>query len=709
MNLKELSNTVKEVMEESVEPLLSDGTNKKPIISDDIDKEGILTPENIEITSDVIGDEREPRVGGDTQNELDEEDILTIVLKDIDNSKQYQANFSSVFTENYKAYHAIIDSRFNRANRSTFVSSDVMDTIEWIMPSLMRIFTSTDEVVLIKPIETNDVTNSEVNQQLLNYQFTCKMEGFTKLYVWIKDSLIYGTGVVKINWENFFDKVSFKYGDLTENEFNLLVEQPNISVEAYDEYVATSIEYNTETEKETTVSYPMFKNVKGFIKKLTYSGPWIENIPISSFYIEAGARSIREANFVGHRVKRSMDYLRRMQRDGIYHNVNNIIPKAEGDDEENRKYSTIENENESIDESSYIQETPGRERVWVWECWVKLDIDGDGLLENVLVTVTEDTLLRVEENPFDHGEAPFEALVPIIDTHKFYGISLTSLIVEFQRLKTALFRNIFDNIAFAVNSWYLVSRHTNVDVNALQNVGPGDVVLTDDIANVRRMEPGGVPNYMVGLAQMLEEMKQQRTGLPRIAQGLSPDAISASATAVTAQMNSGQQRIELIARVMAETGCKRLFRKMVSLNQQFIDKSFVIRVLDKELEITPDNLDGTFDLIVNVGVGGGTRELQQQQMIQLLNITPQLAQFGLISPSTVYNIVAKLLQSMGYKDVDEYLVNPSTAPQGAPTAQPGMPTAPQGAPSAQPSFGGAVQPNDVRAITQNTPKGNAFM
>lgn len=715
MDYQELSETIKDVMNTSLglnqgEDLLK---NMKPldIISEDEAevKDGIY-PKSVEISSDVVDDDREPRLTP-YGSPLSEEEIARIVSTDIDNAKQYQAQFSHIFTENYKAYHALIDSRFNRPNRSNFVSSDVLDTVEWIMPSLMRIFTSTDEVVLIKPVEASDTEHAEINQELLNYQFTCKMEGFTKLYIWIKDALIYGTGVIKINWETFYDKVSFKYEELNSDEFQILVDEPNVSIEAYDEYTSTEITYDSETGEEVAVSSLMYKNVRGFMRKVVYSGPWIENIPITSFYIEAGARTIKEANFVGHRVKRSMDYLRRMERDGIYHNVDKIIPRAEGDEPDNLKYASIENEAEFAEESAYIQETPGREKLWVWECWVRIDIDGDGLLENLLITIADGILLRVEENPFDHGEAPFEVLVPIIDTHKFYGISLTSLIVEFQRLKTALFRNIFDNIAFAVNAWYLVGRNTNIDLNALRSVGPGDAILTDDIANVRKMEPTGVPNYLVGLAQMLEEMKQQRSGLPRIAQGLTPNTLSASATAISAQMNAGQQRIELIARIMAETGCKRLFRKMISLNQQFIDKSFVIRVLDKEYQITPENLDGTFDLIVNVGVGSGARELQQQQLIQLLNIMPQLAQFGLITPEGVYAIVARLLQSMGYKNVDEFLSKPQPMPPGAlPGAPSGAPSGmpPQGAPSGMPQFGGAVQPNDVRAILQNTPKSNPF-
>ena len=594
---------------------------------------------------------------------LSEEDILYYVKKDIEAAKIFHDELTEKLIRSYNSYHAIIDQKYNIPGRSTIVSSDVMDTIEWMMPSLMRVFTAAQDIIVIEPVGGEDVESAEQHQALINYQFTYKMDGFTKFYTWFKDALIYGLGVVKLTWETFYDKREFSYEELTQEQFQALASQQNISIEAFDEYEVANVELYSpekgEIERTVLPSTTMYKNVKGFIKRITYSGPWLETIPVSSFYIEPGARSVREANFVAHRVRRTLDYLKRMQREGVYHNVENLIPNTEGDEEDYDKYYLLESQSKHGKDVDDLPDIPGREYKWVWECWVKLDVDGDGLLEPLLVTICDDVVLRVEENPFDHGEPPFETIVPIIDCHKIYGVSITDLVLEFQRLKTALYRNVFDNVAFSINNWFLVRRDSGTDITALAQVKPGSVVFTEDVnEGVREMTPRPLPPGIFNLFEYLDSSKENRTGVTRYNQGLNAASLNKTATGISAIMTASQQRIELIARLFAETGVKHLFRKMISLNQQFITNDFVLRLFGKPLMISPDKLDGSFDLMVNVGIGAGLKELQQSQMINLLNIMPNLAQLGLVTPKHIYYVISKLLESMGYKNIESFIQNP---------------------------------------------------
>jgi len=594
---------------------------------------------------------------------LSEEDILYYVKKDIEAAKIFHDELTEKLIRSYNSYHAIIDQKYNIPGRSTIVSSDVMDTIEWMMPSLMRVFTAAQDIIVIEPVGGEDVESAEQHQALINYQFTYKMDGFTKFYTWFKDALIYGLGVVKLTWETFYDKREFSYEELTQEQFQALASQQNISIEAFDEYEVANVELYSpekgEIERTVLPSTTMYKNVKGFITRITYSGPWLETIPVSSFYIEPGARSVREANFVAHRVRRTLDYLKRMQREGVYHTVENLIPNAEGDEEDYDKYYLLESQSKHGKDVDDLPDIPGREYKWVWECWVKLDVDGDGLLEPLLVTICDDVVLRVEENPFDHGEPPFETIVPIIDCHKIYGVSITDLVLEFQRLKTALYRNVFDNVAFSINNWFLVRRDSGTDITALAQVKPGSVVFTEDVnEGVREMTPRPLPPGIFNLFEYLDSSKENRTGVTRYNQGLNAASLNKTATGISAIMTASQQRIELIARLFAETGVKHLFRKMISLNQQFITNDFVLRLFGKPLMISPDKLDGSFDLMVNVGIGAGLKELQQSQMINLLNIMPNLAQLGLVTPKHIYYVISKLLESMGYKNIESFIQNP---------------------------------------------------
>lgn len=632
---------------------------------------------------------------------LSEEDILYYVKKDIEAAKIFHDELTEKLIRSYNSYHAIIDQRYNIPGRSTIVSSDVMDTIEWMMPSLMRVFTAAQDIIVIEPVGGEDVESAEQHQALINYQFTYKMDGFTKFYTWFKDALIYGLGVVKLTWETFYDKREFSYEELTQEQFQALASQQNISIEAFDEYEVANVELYSpekgEIERTVLPSTTMYKNVKGFIKRITYSGPWLETIPVSSFYIEPGARSVREANFVAHRVRRTLDYLKRMQREGVYHNVENLIPNTEGDEEDYDKYYLLESQSKHGKDVDDLPDIPGREYKWVWECWVKLDVDGDGLLEPLLVTICDDVVLRVEENPFDHGEPPFETIVPIIDCHKIYGVSITDLVLEFQRLKTALYRNVFDNVAFSINNWFLVRRDSGTDITALAQVKPGSVVFTEDVnEGVREMTPRPLPPGIFNLFEYLDSSKENRTGVTRYNQGLNAASLNKTATGISAIMTASQQRIELIARLFAETGVKHLFRKMISLNQQFITNDFVLRLFGKPLMISPDKLDGSFDLMVNVGIGAGLKELQQSQMINLLNIMPNLAQLGLVTPKHIYYVISKLLESMGYKNIESFIQNPGE--QTPPQTKLGVQT-PQAKMQSVPVY--PIMPNPVEVAPQS--------
>ncbi|NCB94734.1 MAG: hypothetical protein EOM40_19630, partial [Clostridia bacterium] len=218
----------------------------------EIDKE-------LEDTTDVdssFDDLVEDEVTLEVRNPMDEDDILQAVKKDRDAAVQAQATFADKIRTCYNAYHAIVDSKYNIPGRSSIVSSDVMDTIEWMMPSLMRVFTASHDIVVIQPMGGEDVTAAEQHQALINYQFNYKMEGFTKFYTWFKDALIYGFGVIKITWETMYEKKSIFYDEMTQDEFTALSIQSNVSIESYDEYEDVAVTETTGSDgyKEESVS-----------------------------------------------------------------------------------------------------------------------------------------------------------------------------------------------------------------------------------------------------------------------------------------------------------------------------------------------------------------------------------------------------------------------------------------------------------------------
>lgn len=117
--------------------------------------------------------------------------------------------------------------------RSQVVSSDVSDTVEGLMPGLMEVFTSGDEVVEFKAVGRNDVDAAAQETDYVNHVFMQQNPGFLTLYSFIKDALLSKVGVVKVFWEKRVEEEKETYYDLTDDELAILLSDPAVTVVAH--------------------------------------------------------------------------------------------------------------------------------------------------------------------------------------------------------------------------------------------------------------------------------------------------------------------------------------------------------------------------------------------------------------------------------------------------------------------------------------------
>lgn len=114
--------------------------------------------------------------------------------------------------------------------RSSAVSTDVADTIEGMMPTLMDIFCSGDEVVRFDPVGAEDEAAAEQETDYVNHVFMQKNPGFLILYSFIKDALLSKVGIVKVWWEEEERECRETYYDMTDDQFMMLVADPNVDI-----------------------------------------------------------------------------------------------------------------------------------------------------------------------------------------------------------------------------------------------------------------------------------------------------------------------------------------------------------------------------------------------------------------------------------------------------------------------------------------------
>ncbi len=530
---------------------------------------------------------------------------------------------------------------------SSIVSTDVTDTIEWALPSLMKVFTGGESVISISGVDAQDDHNAEIMQDLISFQLQRQNHFFPILYNWMKDALITGLGVVKCYWdrEEGYEPVECV-----------------LNFQSLQALINTGVKIESISSPDRYGDYTVVYDSTFYLK----NAPKIENILISDFLYSPDAKTLDEANFVAHKKRVTMSYLRKMERQGVYANVDEVKPEHW-----HSKYGLDEadTEMEEVLGDQYYgfhsAAEEAREEVTLYECYTKIDINGDGILEDMIITLCQDHILRCEPNYM--GRHPFFAISPTQDPHRIWSKrSYAELVGEIQNLKVALIRQIIHNLALTNDPKMILAPDAiNVDDfnkgRAVIRKKPG--YQMNDVA--MSMPVNQIAPYTFNFLEWAEGQKEQRTGVTRYNQGLDASSLNKTASGINAIMSASNQRLELIARMFAETGVYELYRFLISLNQKFIDQNTVVRLTGEPMEIKPDDLSGSFDLIVNAGLSIQSKEAMNTQLQTLMTAIMQVNAAGVAvaTPHNIYNITKRWMENMGIKNTGDYITDPVVAQQ----------------------------------------------
>lgn len=532
---------------------------------------------------------------------------------------------------------------------SSVVSTDVTDTIEWALPSLMKVFTGGEDVINITGVGPEDDHNAEIMQNLISFQLQRQNHFFPILYNWMKDALITGLGVVKCYWdrEEGYEPV-----------------QCVLNFQSLQALINTGVHVESISEPDKYGDYTVVYDSTFYLK----NAPKIENILISDFLYSPDAKTLDEANFVAHKKRVTMSYLRKMEQQGVYANVEEVKPEhwhsRYGLDEADTEMEQVLGD-QYYGFHSAAEEA--REEVTLYECYTKIDINGDGILEDMIITMCQDHILRCEPNYM--GRHPFFAISPTQDPHRIWSKrSYAELVGEIQNLKVALIRQIIHNLALTNDPKMILTP----DAINIDDFNKGRAVIRkkpgyqmSDVA--MSMPVNQIAPYTFNFLEWTEGQKEQRTGVTRYNQGLDASSLNKTASGINAIMNASNQRLELIARMFAETGVYELYRFLISLNQKFIDQTTVIRLTGEPMDIKPDDLSGSFDLVVNAGLSIQSKEATNTQLQTLMTAIMQVNAAGVAvaTPHNIYNIVKRWMENMGMKNTGDYITDPIVTQQRA--------------------------------------------
>lgn len=533
--------------------------------------------------------------------------------------------------------------------RSQVVSMDVRDTVQGILPSLMRIFFGPERVVEFTPQGPEDVQNAEQATDYVDFIFKRDNPGFKILHSAFKDALVRKCGIIKYWWDESVEVKAESFSMLDEQSMMMLTENPDVEISAVREYPVPGTEPMNEAQGIMTPP-PMMYDVE--IKRRIKTGKVkIEALPPEEFLIDRRAKSIDEATFVGHRTMKTVSDLVAMGYD--YDEMVDVA--GNGNDFDNNQEYTARNPFAVI--STANNGDPSSKSVLYIEGYLKVDFDGDGIAEmrRICTVGTGNKVLRNEIV----DDRQFADFCPDPEPHTFFGMCPADVVMDIQRIKSSVQRGILDSLAQSIHPrTAVVEGQANID----------DVLNTEVGAIIRMRAPGMVQPFstpFVGQAAFpmldyLDDIKQTRTGISKAAAGLDADALqSTTKAAVSATVNAAHQHIEMIARIFAETGLRKLFTGILKLVVENQDRARMVRLRNTFVPIDPRSWDSNMDVTVNVGVGDGTIEdriniLNQVAMRQEMLIEKTGPNNPVVTVPQYTNTLTKMLQLAGIKDSQNY-------------------------------------------------------
>jgi hypothetical protein len=524
--------------------------------------------------------------------------------------------------------------------RSSIVTGEVAEVVDGALPQLLRIFTQSDELVRFEPKGAGDEEGAKQATDYCNLVFFHDNDGVILMHNWFKDALLQKNGIVKYWWEESEDPIKEKYKNLNADELTLLLADGQMEV----------ISQNITQVGVDPMGMPLMAYDVTVKKKKEAGRIKIECVPPEEFLISKRDKNIKDARFCAHRVMLSRSDLIAA---GYDKDVVDNLPS----------YSDLTYTPERIarfDRGEMPDETQSldfsMQEIEVYECYIRTDVDGDGMAELLKVTYAGMSEI-LDQEEVDH--VPFASICPIPMPHKFFGQSLADRAMDIQLIKSTITRQILDNL-YLTNMPRMTAIDGQVNMDDLLTVAPNGVVRMKSQGAVQALTVPPTAAQSFPMLDYMDQVLQKRSGVTQTSQGLDPNILqNTTATAIAAMQQAGSGRLEMIARIFADTGVKDLFAGIFHLLCKYQDKERVLRLRGKYVNVDPRNWKTNYDVSINVGLGTGNKDQQMAMAAMVLQKQEQiLSTQGFANPLVTVgqyrNTLGRFIEAAGYKDSNEF-------------------------------------------------------
>jgi len=585
------------------------------------------------------------------EDSYNEEELQGVLKSEMDDAKDFIDQIGEDRADATE-YYLGSSPESNSSMQSEFVSTDVRDSVLFMLPSIMRTFFGTSKIVEFIPKGPEDIDLAKQQTDYINYVIQQKNPGFKVFYDAFKDALIRKTGYVKAYWDDSITASTHSYTNIPPEAYQALMLDPNIELvkESVEMESMTLLDQMTgeEITQETPASYDVtIRRIKPKDQVV------IEAVPPEEILISRNARDLNSSPYVAHRMVKTISDLVAMGYDKD--DMEQYAGSGSSVDEES--YDEEQARNPYAEYTGADRNDSNAKNVLYVEHYVFYDLDGDGIDERIRVCTVGNGLNIVNTTPWD--DLPITLFCPDPEPHTSIGSCPADYLMPIQAAKSQIMRDTLDSLGHAIfPRMGIVEGQVNID----------DVLNTDIGQPIRMRAPGMVQPFTVPFVgkeafpvlSYLDEAKENRTGVSKASAGLNAEALqSTTSAAVSATMSGAQGRVELICRHFAD-GMKDLFKLVNSLVIKHQEGQDMMRLNNEFIPVDPRYWDADKDMVVNVGISKNSDEEKFQVLTSLAQKQEQIMQTlgpqnPLVNLQQYANTLTKMIEMAGFKDPTTFI------------------------------------------------------
>lgn len=542
--------------------------------------------------------------------------------------------------------------------KSKVVSKDLSETVDWIMPPIMKSLVQGGDIVEFPPIDADDEAQAKQETSYVNHVIMNDNSGFMVLYDSIRDALLLKNGYIKHYWDESKTIREREYKGLTEIQLTQLFQQ----------YEKEGAEVEVIEQEESSINIdgidlPIFEIKVKITRKVNRLV--LEAIPPEEMRIAKSCRgSLQTSPFTEHVTTKTRTDLIELGMDAEWVNS---LPSYDSEDGDQEKIAR-----NSVDDETDIQEGLSVDRsmddIEYCEAYIRVDYDGDGKAELRRVVTCANRIPDGDEWNRVIDSVAITGLVSKRVPHRHIGESLHDDLSDLIRMKTFLYRQMYDNIYSTNNNERIINNRVHLP-DFLQSIPGGNKRINDDlpVGDAVMYAPNQpIVDKILPAIDVLDRIKAGRTGISEVTTVQDPNVLRDSTkSAFETGLQQAGQKVEMIERMIAESGIKELVLRVHELLIKHQDIPRKIKIAGKYVDINPTQWRERTDLNIKVGLGTGTKDEHRQNLMIVSQLQEGLLKpLGLVTPLKAYNLFSEIARTLNVVNPDKYSVDPTPDENG---------------------------------------------